>query len=338
MIIGAGLFGFHIANRLSHICDEVHVYEKNNEPFLGASSNNQHRFHGGFHYTRSKETLEQINESSFSFYKNFPKCVFEIENNYYLISKDQSKITTEQFLKTFINSSKKIDVEILKDTINMEKFDSAFSVPEKGIDLSCLKKCLIENVSQKNIKFFYNISNVENYFHLYDYIINASYWSTHLTSSLDVKYELCMLLRAKDLFNDKEKAMSLTTIDGQFPSIYQTEEDNEYTISSVEYTPFYKTNCLDDFNKKFSCLYEEFDLNEIASKIFEHASDYYKLNKNYIEIKKYITPKIKVLNDLNDLRTSQVLFDNKFITILQGKISTLELVALEILGNINANI
>lgn len=340
LIIGAGLFGMHIAYKLSDIAKHVHVYELNDAPFKGAASNNQHRFHAGFHYPRSQETIKQINDSAYSFYKNFPNSIFEINSNYYCVAKDNSKINTDDFLKTFINNSKRIEEKQLDNLLELSRLESVFSVPEKGINLTNLKQTILDNLQKKhNVKLFFNQSNVEKQFNRYDFIINSSYWSTHLTSDLDVKYELCMLLKVKNLFKDEQTPSSLTVIDGMFPSVYETEDNGVYTISSVQFTPFYKTKSLQEFYYNYNNLQKQFDLKQVANKIFDHALEYYKLNKEYDEVCKYITPKIKILDDFNDLRTSQILHKDKFITILQGKISTLDKVAQEILETINyANI
>ena len=58
-IIGAGFFGATAALKLSKYHD-VDLFEKKKDILNGASKINQFRFHLGFHYPRSKKTLNEI--------------------------------------------------------------------------------------------------------------------------------------------------------------------------------------------------------------------------------------------------------------------------------------
>ena len=68
-IIGAGFFGATAALKLSKYHD-VDLFEKKNDILNGASKINQFRFHLGFHYPRSKKTLNEI-KSSYKLFINF---------------------------------------------------------------------------------------------------------------------------------------------------------------------------------------------------------------------------------------------------------------------------
>ena len=59
-IIGSGFFGSTIALKLSK-SHKVDLYEKEKDILNGASKINQFRFHLGFHYPRSKKTINEDN-------------------------------------------------------------------------------------------------------------------------------------------------------------------------------------------------------------------------------------------------------------------------------------
>ena len=56
-VIGAGWFGCHIATKLIDEGHSVKIFEKNKKIFSNASGNNQNRLHQGFHYPRSRKTI-----------------------------------------------------------------------------------------------------------------------------------------------------------------------------------------------------------------------------------------------------------------------------------------
>ena len=99
-IIGAGFFGATAALKLSKSHD-VDLFEKKKDILNGASKINQFRFHLGFHYPRSKKTLDEIKASYKLFSNFFSNKVFEKTSNYYGVSNKGSKISNNLYLKIF---------------------------------------------------------------------------------------------------------------------------------------------------------------------------------------------------------------------------------------------
>ena len=86
-IIGSGFFGLAIAFELSKKGHLVNIFEKENEILQGASKKNQFRFHLGYHYPRSQETVDEVKKSNKSFINFYSNKVFGKTKNYYAISK-----------------------------------------------------------------------------------------------------------------------------------------------------------------------------------------------------------------------------------------------------------
>ena len=61
-VIGSGFFGSIISLVLSK-SHKVHLFEKEKDILNGASKINQFRFHLGFHYPRSPDTIREIKSS-----------------------------------------------------------------------------------------------------------------------------------------------------------------------------------------------------------------------------------------------------------------------------------
>ena len=325
MVIGGGLFGVHIANTISKQVEKVDIFEYSSELFSGASSNNQHRFHVGLHYPRSDETIQQIKSVMPSFYDEFGDCIFPIDKNIYLIEKE-SKTTATEFYRKFIDSCNRYDKRPLSEYVNFDKIDDCFLTCEKGLDLTKIKSKLTNKLSKHaNVSVIFNCKEVEKHFKDYDLVANCSYWSANLTSDLKIKYELCALVRMEMQDWDFEQ-YSFTVMDGEFPSLYKTETPKIYTLSSVPNTPFFRTEDRELFKKTMVGIRKDFDLTKVNEKIINHGKEYFKLgNVRYLD--SYISPKIKLLDDTNDKRTSEMIVNGKFITLLQGKISTLSDVA-----------
>ena len=105
-IIGSGFFGTTIALKLSK-SHEIDLFEKEKDILNGASKINQFRFHLGFHYPRSKKTINEIKSSYKLFTNFFSNKVFGKTKNYYSISSEESKINFKKYLKVLKNSNLK---------------------------------------------------------------------------------------------------------------------------------------------------------------------------------------------------------------------------------------
>ena len=69
-IIGAGFLGCSLSLVLSKK-NEVDLYEKTGSILSGASSYNQMRFHGGYHYPRSHKTRQLCIEGYYKFVSKY---------------------------------------------------------------------------------------------------------------------------------------------------------------------------------------------------------------------------------------------------------------------------
>ena len=99
VIVGAGWYGCHLASILLEHEKDIIIVDKANDFFTGSSSKNQNRLHLGFHYPRSIETINECKKGYKKFIDKYKQLVSLIPNNNYYISKIQSKINIQEFIK-----------------------------------------------------------------------------------------------------------------------------------------------------------------------------------------------------------------------------------------------
>ena len=138
-IVGAGLFGTTLSLILSKNKNfEIDVFEKNNDILCETSLKNQQRFHLGYHYPRSVNTVKEIKKSSNEFIKFYGKNIFGKTNNIYGISDFGSKLTYDKYskiIKKFKLKLKKINISLFSKLVN-----NSIITEEKNLDYFKIKK------------------------------------------------------------------------------------------------------------------------------------------------------------------------------------------------------
>ena len=162
-IIGAGIFGCTLSLILSkNKSFEIDLFEKKKDIMQMASKFNQQRFHHGFHYPRSQNTINEILKSKKSFENFYGTDIFGKTKNYYGLVEKNGKINKTNFIKIlkknnlkYINSyhknfSTKIDFQILTD--------------EKILNYFKLKEKIISKIKKSKIRLHLNQNFNRSYF------------------------------------------------------------------------------------------------------------------------------------------------------------------------------
>ena len=334
-IIGAGIYGAYIADMLSN--DRkclIDLYEKKNKILSETAQKNQYRLHVGYHYPRSKETISQTINGFKIFKKKFKDFLYFPKKNYYFVHKD-SLINFDNYLKICKNFNlkfKKIDNKKFSEYVYHNQIEGGINT-EEGVILidkliphlrKKLKKkikiiCGIEIEKIDNINgLIYSKGKILN---KYDLIINATYVNPNLglkKNKFKLKYELTGMVKIKKPFKEQ---IGLTIMDGQYCSLYP---QNKYysTISSVKYTPIFRSNNFEKIKKKIN----KINKRKIKINIINHASKYLKIDNKNIKSELILSHKVKLKNDNNDIRTTSLIVENKLISILCGKIDAAPLI------------
>ena len=81
IIIGAGWYGCHIANKLQDKY-KILIIDKSDDIFNGSSYYNQNRLHLGYHYCRDYSTRNLCQNYYDKFKNDYSECIDEIDDNY----------------------------------------------------------------------------------------------------------------------------------------------------------------------------------------------------------------------------------------------------------------
>ena len=101
-IIGSGFFGLGAALVLSKKYN-IDLYEIQKDIMRGVSSSNQLRFHLGYHYPRSPETLKEVQKNNKDFIKFYGKDIFGKTKNYYGVSNKSSLTSYKKYIEFWKN-------------------------------------------------------------------------------------------------------------------------------------------------------------------------------------------------------------------------------------------
>ena len=330
-VIGSGFFGTLISLHLSKKF-KVDLFEKNSKFFYGASSFNQMRYHLGYHYPRSKKTVNELKLYEKQFKKFFGEKVLGKTINYYGISKKKSKVNFKKYLKFLVQNKlkfKKINLTNFSNNI-----EGAIISNERNLDLSFAKKIIKKKIKNSRIKILLNRTlqkkNIDQY---YKIIICAYDQNNVVLKNLGIKpkkrfrYELIekILIKLPKEFMNK----SYIILDGKFVCVdpllntgYHLISDNLNSKIEIKkgYYPSFK-------NEKKKFLHKGFIINKKISKFdsfVKNGSKYL----NFIKYSKFIstsfvTRVVEINKEDTDERTNSIeVYNNKIFTILSGKWNT----------------
>ena len=333
-IIGSGFFGLACALILSKKGHDVNVFEKEAKILQGASKKNQFRFHLGYHYPRSQNTVNELKKANYEFTKFYSKNVFGNTQNYYAISKYKSKIS----LKKYLNFLKKNKLIIKKSNIPYNKniISNFFLTKEKSLNYFNFSRVIKKKILKQKIKIFNNSTISKKDLIKYDKVIVCTYsQNTKVLNNLGIKhlpkyrYELVEKILVK--LPNKFKNKSFIIMDGEFACLDPYLGTNYHLLSDV------KNSKLEIINSKFPQFRHKMK-NQINKGVDYKVtnSNFYKFLENckkfmpFLKNAKFVGS-FKVIRTLslnkesknNDERLSYIkIHSNKIISILAGKWNT----------------
>lgn len=351
LVIGAGLFGLSSAIILAENGIRVTVLEKSNNFLKGASLVNQNRVHYGYHYPRSIETGKESIESMQSFLDYFGDSVVSSYINYYAISKYNSKITSDDFIKF----CKEINIPLKEswpdnNILNRSLVDQTWEVYEPSFDYNTIRLNITKRINKlKNITLIRNAnisriykqsdSNIEVEFNNQkikcNFLVNASYSSLKEVLSKiydktdNAKFQLVVLPILK--WKNKKSNFGITVMDGDFCSLIpKGNYSEEFILSHVKKSVV--ETIVTNKAPKFKPFY-----GNIEQDIINESSEYFPVLKEMECIDSWITTKMTLPNrNKDDGRPSVILkHDKNIISVFSGKITTCISSAYQILKLIN---
>ncbi len=262
VIIGAGFYGTSIAIYLSrfNFIKSIMILEKESNVISRASLINQGRIHNGYHYPRSFSTGYRSHNNFENFVNEWEDCIDKSFDSYYVISKNNSKVSSNQFVKfcSQIGSPIKEANSNLKKLFNNYYVENIFKVKEYIFNGKAIRNRVLKDLKIKKIKLSLNcrvteVINSQNKLldityeennskktETADIILNCTYSGlSQLDNTVNKKVllkheitELVLVDLPKHLRN-----MGITVMDGPFFSILPYPAYNTSSISHVRYTP-----------------------------------------------------------------------------------------------------
>lgn len=339
-IIGGGFYGCYLAKHLSKN-NKVFLFEKNKKLIQESGKINQYRLHQGFHYPRSESTIKQTKEGFNNFFNEFKKFIYFPRYNFYCIHKN-SHVDFASYLKIIKKNGleykifNKTDIPFLKNefiegAVNTHEGVILIDKLNKSVQKEIKNKCYIKlNTNVIRANSFNGQVETKNRLYSFDKIINTTYTNPNLGLSkkkFNIKYELAGIvipeLKIKNV-------PGITIMDGDHVSLYPRNK-NSFSLTSVKYTPIKKFKSLNKINYHLNNINNE-EKKILKNRIYNHVNKYINLGDIKNSKDKFeIAPKTKINDDQGDVRTSEIIVENKLISVLCGKLDTAPLIYKKIL-------
>ena len=155
-MIGAGLFGSHIAIELAKLGSDVCLVDYEKEIVAGTSANSIMRVHSGLHYPRDFDTAFQSRQGQNPFNSYYQDCIRDDFENFYGLAKNFSKSSKSQIEK--IAESAGINVvelshkELADTGIASDLLEAAWKVNEGVVDVPRLRDFYLTEIQASQIE------------------------------------------------------------------------------------------------------------------------------------------------------------------------------------------
>jgi len=253
-IIGGGIFGSLAALELAKRGLNAVLLEKEADILLGASLVNQCRVHMGYHYPRDSRTARETLAAKSAFENAFPSAIRKIDN-FYLIAKHHTKTDAAAYERFCKDVGLGYEANFPKNvSLNREKIEQSYKVPEKIFDAKRLRRCIHTMISRQQKVRLHVSSRVEDITRMKDgfeiiydeagtkrkifvsAVVNATYAGLNQINKMagvptsPYQYELCeeMVVRAP------WKKTGWAILDGPFFGAMPFGYAREYLLYDVE--------------------------------------------------------------------------------------------------------
>jgi len=326
-IIGGGLFGVSSAIKIKEnfINSNVDLFEKNSDLLMGASGKNQFRWHRGYHYPRSENTIRECLDNYQEFSKYFKKSEI-VSDNYYAIAKNNTKTNFDDYLEVLKKNS--LDFKIVNnENIKKHMVEGIVKVKENLVNIDILRKLSKKYLKELNVNICLNnfIELTLEFKKRYDYIIVATYENNNKILKLKTKnkYQLVEKIIVKTPKNFKKK--SFVILDGNFMCIDPYKNSNSSILGHVSKS-IHKTliNNEPNFDRKFTTLINNYHNEQKNFSKFQFIKNDFKKYFNgmdNLEFKSsfYVVRCTKKNKEKTDERLSECSLIGNIISIFSGK-------------------
>jgi glycine/D-amino acid oxidase-like deaminating enzyme len=264
VVVGGGFYGTAIALYLSErrFLKRVLLVETENAILKRASYNNQARIHNGYHYPRSFTTAYRSRVNLPKFVRDYPQAVRRDFAKLYAISRRNSKVTANQFVRFCQEAGAKIKTadSSSRGLFEPRLIEEVFLVEEYAFDSTKLasfadremKRCGIEVLLQTKVheisrgpggNILVNLQTGQGKSEIIGgkYVFNCTYSGVNQirgsfpSIQTDLKHEIAemVLLKVPSALEN----FGITVMDGPFFSLMPFPAQELHTLSHVRFTP-----------------------------------------------------------------------------------------------------
>lgn len=153
VVVGAGVFGCALASQMSDEGLSVLLVDREAQPLLRASINNQARVHQGYHYPRSILTAMRSRINFARFVADYGDCVVQTHPAYYAVARSFSKINAYQFRRFCqgIGASFGPVPKEIRALFHGKLIEDVYLVEEPAFDATRLRERLEAELAQKGV-------------------------------------------------------------------------------------------------------------------------------------------------------------------------------------------
>ena len=349
-IIGGGIFGISTAIHLDRRYN-VTLFEQFDDILCGATYANHNRHHYGFHYPRSPETALQCLNSAKEFEEIYYDSLMWDFDNYYCVSKENSKTTPEDYISFCDNMGLEYVEQWPKEgVLNRAKIELCIKVREAVYSFHHLKSIVnnrINNTSTVTVKLNSRVlsGTIENEErkvlevdekgtstkYEFDFIINAMYANYNkFCDWFDLEpRQFQFNLQELDVIElPTVNTLGITIQDGPFPSFLPIGNTNRYFLAHVETSQLIREISTGSIPLTQRLNYLESNWAEIQ----KSCAEYIPLLKNARYIKSIFVDRVVDATRLHDdARLTDVIdYKNGCWGIFAAKIITVEKTAREL--------
>src|SRR5215469_10063231 len=227
-VLGAGIYGCHLAASLLDDGHEVEIWESADHVFAGASGNMPARLHTGQHYPRSQLTRRACQRHYVEFMQQYGDYTSGVEHNIYAIAERDSLVDLGTYVQIL---SAEIRLEVLRhpNEFGLKNVEGAILTDERHV--------LVDKLA---IHFMHKLGDrIE--FGIRPEVVDDQNWDLTIDCTgcafdeVDVdRYEPCLTMLLEGPTD-----IAVTIMDGPFPSLYPWDEEKRLSsLTSAKWTPF----------------------------------------------------------------------------------------------------
>ena len=212
LVVGGGIFGTTSSVMLSTSGYNVDLQEELDDVMKCASGINQYRLHSGYHYPRSKETVEECINGLKLFKRKYESSLVTKDiNHFYSISSENSLVSANEYIK-FLDDME-LDYNI-HDTV--KGTDLTIEVDEELFDSDKLRSQVLLKMRGVGVNLFLNKKTRKNDFDSYDYILITTYSKINELLKKKREYQFEVIEKPVVRLPDVYKNKSIVIMDGPF--------------------------------------------------------------------------------------------------------------------------